>query len=52
MAQGQQLFILSISVLIFLIVLSKCNSYPLFNELPGMYELIKIFEKITFFFQI
>ncbi len=45
MAQGQQYFLLS---MILLLVLSKCNSYPLFNELPGMEEWMTIFQKISF----
>ncbi len=53
MAQGQQLLVLSMIAIVLLITLSKCNSYPLFNELSSMYKLIKIFQRIIgcFFFQ-
>ncbi|CAF2347228.1 unnamed protein product [Rotaria sp. Silwood2] len=34
MVQSHHFIILSIIVNVLLIILSKCNSYPLFNELP------------------
>jgi hypothetical protein len=46
MAQGHQFIIFSIIAIVLIIILSTCNSYPLFNELPSMYKSIKIFKSL------
>ena len=52
MAQGQHFFILTTIAIVLLLIISKCHSYPVFGELPGMIRISSLIDSLFFFYSV